>query len=159
MRVGPSARAVGKTTAFSRKAATVIEPDVQAQAAAFKADPDAALRDLEEPVLLDVLDTFVAAQLRPELAISARRPRPHHLRTERGRREIDLLVELGGGRVVGLEVKAAAAVDSADARHLIWLRDALGERFLAGAVLHTGPDVYLLDGRIVAAPIATLWNA
>ena len=83
----------------------------------------------------------------------------HHLRTERGRREIDLLVELGGGRVVGLEVKAAAAVDSADAGHLIWLRDALGERFLAGAVLHTGPDVYLLDGRMVAAPIATLWDA
>ncbi len=34
-----------------------------------------------------VLDTFVAAQLRPELALSSSRPRLYHLRTEEGRHE------------------------------------------------------------------------
>ena len=106
-----------------------------------------------------VLDTFVAAQLRAELEISATRPRLHHLRTEQGRHEIDLIAELAGPRVVGIEVKASAAPTARrDAKHLRWLRDELGERFLAGVVLHTGSRVYELDEKIVAAPIAVLWG-
>jgi uncharacterized protein len=106
-----------------------------------------------------VLDTFVAAQLRPELAISSSRPRLYHLRTEEGRHEIDLVAELAGRRVVGIEVKAVAAPTArTDARHLAWLAEQLGERFLAGVVLHTGPHVYRLAERIVAAPIAVLWG-
>src|SRR5438034_5945209 len=49
--VGP--RAAGKTTTIARRARTVIALNAEAQAAAFVADPDAALRGLEEPVLLD----------------------------------------------------------------------------------------------------------
>jgi predicted AAA+ superfamily ATPase len=49
--VGP--RATGKTTTALRHAATTVRLDQPAQAAAFLADPDAALRGLEEPVLLD----------------------------------------------------------------------------------------------------------
>lgn len=107
-----------------------------------------------------VLDTFVAAQLRPELAISRSRPRLYHLRTAEGRHEIDLIAELAGQRVVAIEVKANAAPSSReDARHLVWLAEQLGERFLAGVVFHTGPHVYRLAERIVAAPIATLWSS
>src|SRR5690606_8078527 len=51
MILGP--RASGKTTTLARRARTTIELDAAAQAAAFEADPDAALRDLDEPVLLD----------------------------------------------------------------------------------------------------------
>lgn len=49
--VGP--RATGKTTTASRLAATIVRLDRPAEAAAFRADPDAALRGLQEPVLLD----------------------------------------------------------------------------------------------------------
>ena len=63
-----------------------------------------------------------------------------------------------GDRVVGIEIKAAAAVGRAEAKHLIWLRDKLGDRFVAGVVMHSGPAVFEIDDRIVAAPIATLWN-
>ncbi len=106
-----------------------------------------------------ILDTFVAAQLRPELATSATRPRLHHLRTEQGRHEIDLIAELAGQRVVGIEVKASAAPTAReDAKHLRWLREELGERFLAGIVLHTGPRAYELEEKIIAAPIAVLWG-
>jgi hypothetical protein len=33
----------------------------------------------------------------------------------------------------------------------------LGDRFVAGVVLHTGPRVYTLGERIIAVPICTLW--
>jgi predicted AAA+ superfamily ATPase len=46
-------RASGKTTTAVRHAATVVRLDRSAEAVAFRADPDAALRDLAEPVLLD----------------------------------------------------------------------------------------------------------
>ena len=81
-----------------------------------------------------------------------------HLRQEQGRHEVDLLVELGAGRVLGIEVKAHAAPGADSARHLAWLRDELGDRFVAGVVLHTGPRVYALGEKIVAAPICTLWS-
>ena len=49
--LGP--RASGKTTSLRRYAKTVIRLDVENVAEGFKADPDAALRGLPEPILLD----------------------------------------------------------------------------------------------------------
>jgi hypothetical protein len=56
-----------------------------------------------------------------------------------------------------MEVKATAAPRLEDARHIVWLRDRLGERFLGGVVLHTGPRTFRLAERVIAAPIGTLW--
>lgn len=125
-------------------------------AAALRLDAAGILRDGD--MLGRMLDTFVAAQLRPELACSDAQPRLHHLRTSEGRHEVDLVLELAGERVLGIEVKATAAPSAGDAKHLRWLRDQLGERFVAGVVLHTGPRAFRLDERIVAAPISTLWG-
>ncbi|MFH0944698.1 MAG: DUF4143 domain-containing protein, partial [Planctomycetota bacterium] len=61
--------------------------------AVLRLDPSAVLRDGD--LLGRVLDTFVAAQLRAELAVSETRPRLFHLRQEQGRHEIDLIAELG----------------------------------------------------------------
>lgn len=116
---------------------------------------DTIIRDGD--LLGRVIDTFVVGQLRPEVALALPRPRLHHLRTHNGRQEIDLVIEVGGGRIVAIEVKAGAAKRD-DARHLAWLRDRLGDRFLAGVVLHTGQHVYSLGDRITAAPIASIWS-
>jgi len=124
-------------------------------AAILKLTPDAVIRDINW--IGRMIDTFVAAQIRPEIALSPLRPKLHHVRTKGGRQEVDLLVEFGGGTVVGIEVKATAAPDNSDARHLRWMRDELGDRFLMGIVLHTGPYDIQLDDKIVAAPISTLW--
>ncbi len=124
----------------------------------------AALRMNEQGVLRDgdllgrVLDTFVAAQLRPELRVSETRPRLYHLRQDKGEHEVDLLVELGGERLIGLEIKATAAPKYIDAKHLIWLRNELNDRFIAGVVFHTGPRLFMLDDKIIAAPISVLWG-
>lgn len=114
------------------------------------------LRDAD--LLGRFLDTFVAAQLRPEVDLLRPRARLHHLRTEAGRQEVDLVIDLGGGRVVAIEVKAAAAPSSRDIRHLCWLRDQLGDAFVRGILFHTGPYPFDLGERIWAVPIAALWS-
>ncbi len=123
--------------------------------AAARIDETAVLSD---PDLLGrLLDTLVVAQLRPELDLLQPRARLHHLRTEAGRQEVDLVIDLGGGRLIAAEVKATSAPTSKDARHLAWLRDELGDSFTRGIVFHTGRHPYPLDDRIWALPIATLW--
>jgi predicted AAA+ superfamily ATPase len=123
--------------------------------AVLRATPRAVLSDGD--LLGRLLDTFVLAQLRPELTVSPLRPRLYHIRQDAGRREVDLLAELGADRVIGLEVKATSAPSASDARHLAWLRDQLGEKFVAGAVLHTGPATFRLGERIFAVPVCAFW--
>jgi uncharacterized protein len=65
-----------------------------------------------------LLDTFVAAQLRAELAASSNDPRLYHLREEQGRREVDLLIETASGQLIAIEVKASATVTASDPRHV-----------------------------------------
>jgi len=132
----------------------LIDPALAA--ALLRLDVGAVLRDGD--VLGRLLDTFVVAQLRSELAICQTRPRLYHLREEHGRYEVDVLAELGGGNLLALEVKADAAPDRDAARHLAWLRDRLGERFAQGVVFHTGPAAYQLSERIIALPICALWG-
>jgi predicted AAA+ superfamily ATPase len=103
------------------------------------------------------LETFVVAELRASLEACQSRPTLHYLRDRDGRHEVDVLVEYGGGRVAGIEIKAAAAVSSDDAKHLRWCRAELGDQFVGGIVLHTGSRVFRLEPGIVAAPIASLW--
>jgi predicted AAA+ superfamily ATPase len=124
-------------------------------ASLLRVDELGVLRDGD--LLGRLLDTFVASQLRAELPVARSRRRLHHLHEEHGRHEVDLLAELGGGQVVALEVKATASPARDDARHLMWLRDRLQDRFAAGIVLHTGSRPFDLDDRISAVPICALW--
>lgn len=117
---------------------------------------DDLMRDAD--LLGRFLDTFVAAEIRAELPACSSRPRMFHLRTQGGRQEIDLILELSGGRIVAVEVKASARVTDRDARHLCWLRDLIGDRFAHGLVLHAGPRVFGLSDRVTAAPISVLWS-
>lgn len=132
----------------------VVDPALAA--AVLGLDLGALLRDGD--MLGRVLESFVMAQLRSELPVCETRPRLYHLREEHGRHEVDIVVELGGRDVIACEVKADAAPGREDARHLIWCRDRLGERFLRGVLFHTGPGAYELDERIAALPISALWG-
>ena len=60
---------------------------------------------------------------------------------------------------LGIEVRAAATTRPDHATHLAWLRDKLGDRFIAGVVLYTGALSLPLGDRIVALPLSTLWEA
>ena len=61
-------------------------------------------------------------------------------------------------QLIGIEVKAAATVTASDARHLAWLRGETGDAFAAGIILHTGPHVFPVSDRIIAAPVSALWS-
>jgi predicted AAA+ superfamily ATPase len=112
----------------------------------------------EPRVLGAVLGTFVAAQLRPELAVLTRPPKLLQARDKGGRHEVDIVIEFPRHRVVGIEIKATAAPALDDARHLIWLRDRLGDAFVGGIVLRTGPASFHLTSKIVATPVSTIWT-
>jgi predicted AAA+ superfamily ATPase len=118
-------------------------------------DARSVLRDVDQ--LGRLVDTFVVSQLRAELSVSELGITMHHLRQEHGRREVDLVLEAADGRVVAVEIKATAAPTAEMARHLIWLRDELGDNLVAGVVLHTGPRPFRIDDRIHALPISSLW--
>ncbi|HYI80491.1 MAG TPA: ATP-binding protein [Thermoleophilaceae bacterium] len=78
-----------------------------------------------------------------------------HLRTARGRHEVDLIVERADGGVVAMEVKLARSV-AGDAKHLTWLEQKLGDRVLDRVILTTGPEAYRRQDGIAVVPLALL---
>ncbi len=124
--------------------------------AAARVDERSVLRDGD--LLGGMLDTFVVAQLRPEVTLLHPRARLHHLRSRDGQ-EVDVVIDLGGGQAIAIEIRASSAPTVRDARHLVWLRDHLGQGFRAGVVFHTGPMPFELGDRIWALPICALWAA
>lgn len=79
-----------------------------------------------------------------------------HVRAQRGEREIDLLVEGRGNRLVGIEVKLSASVSGKDVRHLLWLRDQLGDQVRDLVVITTGPTAYRRNDGVAVVPLALL---
>ena len=79
-----------------------------------------------------------------------------HLRTARGRQEVDLIVERADGGVVAIEVKLARSVSDEDGKHLRWLRDKLGDRALDLIIITTGPEAYRRKDGIAVIPLALL---
>lgn len=85
----------------------------------------------------------------------AARARTGHLRTQDGRHEVDLIVERDGA-VLAFEVKLAATVTDDDVKHLIWLRDQIGDDLVDAVVISTGPDAYRRRDGIAVIPAALL---
>ncbi|HJB62525.1 MAG TPA: ATP-binding protein [Candidatus Microbacterium pullistercoris] len=110
------------------------------------------------PLLGSLLECFVVGELRRQQTWASTRTTLHHYRDNRGV-EVDAILETPDGRVVGIEVKSAATVRSRDAVGLAKLRDRLGDRFVAGYVLHTGSSTVAVGERISAVPLDALWSA
>jgi predicted AAA+ superfamily ATPase len=128
--------------------------DTGLTAGALRVDAGDLLR--EGDLLGRMIDTYVAAQVRAEIASSDRLPGLFHLRDRDGH-EVDLLLDYGRRGLIGVEIKASAAPTRADSGSLRWLQQQLPD-LRAGVVLHTGARVYRLDDGIAAVPIAALWN-
>jgi predicted AAA+ superfamily ATPase len=80
----------------------------------------------------------------------------HHLRTRDGAHEADLIIERRDQRVLALEVKLSATVDERDVRHLLWLRNKLGDDLLDAAVITTGQRAYRRADGIAVIPAVLL---
>ena len=79
-----------------------------------------------------------------------------HLRTEKGAHEIDLLVRADDGRTVAIEVKLAAAPGSHDVRHLLWLKEQLGDELVDMVLVNTGSAAYRRQDGVAVVPLALL---
>jgi hypothetical protein len=82
--------------------------------------------------------------------------RVKHLRTARGRQEVDLIVERPDGAVLALEVKLTKTVDDGHVKHLNWLHEKLGERLLDKVVVTTGAEAYRRADGVAVVPLALL---
>jgi predicted AAA+ superfamily ATPase len=80
-----------------------------------------------------------------------------HLRLGSGRHEVDLILERDDDRaVVAFEVKLAATVSDADVKHLLWLRDELGDQLADAVVLTTGEHAYRRPDGVAVIPLGLL---
>ena len=86
----------------------------------------------------------------------AAKARVSHFRTRDGDHEVDLIVERADRRVVAIEVKLARLVTDEHVRHLLWLRERLGDDLLDAVVVTTGPDAYRRRDGIAVVPAALL---
>jgi predicted AAA+ superfamily ATPase len=82
--------------------------------------------------------------------------RVKHLRLQGGRREVDLIVERADQRVVAIEVKLGNAVEDRDVKHLLWLREQIGDDLIDAVVIHTGPQAYRRKDGVAVIPAALL---
>jgi hypothetical protein len=79
-----------------------------------------------------------------------------HLRTHRGEREVDLIVERPDHRIIAFEVKLSRTVEAHDVRHLLWLRHQVGADLIDSVVINTGPAAYRRPDGVAVVPAALL---
>lgn len=105
-----------------------------------------------------LLETFCVGEMLKQASWMGSPPQPGHWRTHDGD-EVDLVLERDDGALAGVEVKAGERVSADQFRSLRKLREAFGDRFLGGVVLHLGSRAYTQDDRLHAIPVDRLWLA
>jgi len=103
-----------------------------------------------------LVEGFALMELRKLADVSSTHPTLYHLRTHGGI-EVDAVMEAPDGRLVGVEVKAAASVGSSDFNGLRFLQERLGDRFHLGMVLYAGRETVKFSSKLWAIPLAALW--
>jgi predicted AAA+ superfamily ATPase len=82
--------------------------------------------------------------------------RVFHMRSDSGDREIDIIVEHPDGRVIAIEVKVTQNPSSRDVRHLLWLKEELGENLTDMLVITPGPWAHRREDGVAVVPAALL---
>ena len=104
-----------------------------------------------------LLESFVFGELLKLSSWADDRYEFSHFR-DKERNEVDIVLEDGRGRIVGIEVKASASVSGRDFSGLRRLATACGDRFVLGLVLYDHDRSVPFGDRMAAAPVSTLWS-
>lgn len=107
-----------------------------------------------ETLLGALFESLIALNLR--VYAQSAEANVRHLRSQRGEREIDFIIVGPDGGVVAVEVKLSASVNTDDTKHLVWLKDRLGDQLLDAVVVTTGPEAYRREDGIAVVPAALL---
>ena len=94
-------------------------------------------------------------ELDRQISWSEDRPQLFHFR-DRDQREVDIVRRYRDGSVSAIEVKASATVRPQDFRGLRHLREQLGDRFKAGALLLAPASTVPFGQRMSAVPLCGL---
>jgi predicted AAA+ superfamily ATPase len=119
--------------------------------------PDALAPGAVSGLAGGLLESFVAAELRRQLAWADTPAELFHFRDRNGA-EVDIIIETQDRLVAGIEMKSSGSPDTSDFRHLKLLREKLGDRFRLGVVLYTGKAALPFGDRLVALPYSALWT-
>jgi predicted AAA+ superfamily ATPase len=110
-----------------------------------------------EPALIGpLLEALVITELRKQQTWSAIQPELAHFRTAHGE-EVDAVLD-ARGRLVGIEVKAAASVSPGDFRGLRAMAAATGRRFHRGVLFYLGETAVAVSPQLYALPLPALWR-
>lgn len=104
----------------------------------------------------DLFESFVVAELHKQAGWSARMIDLFHFRDRNGAEVDAIAVDRRTQEVAGVEIKWTATPRPDHARHLVLLRDRLGDRFTVGVVIHGGTQVLRLTDRVWAVPAGCL---
>jgi hypothetical protein len=113
----------------------------------------------DDQVTGKLFENLVAMEIARLLGWAETSATQYHYRDRSTGDEIDVVLESRAGDITCVECKAAATVRPADYRAMTKLRDARGERFMAGVVIYTGAETRALAERIWALPVSALWSA
>lgn len=111
----------------------------------------------ERGALGPLLESFVVSELRKQLGWNEAGAELYHYRTTSGR-EVDIVIEDRAGRLVAIEVKAAATVKHGDFSGIRSLGEDQGKRLIRGIVLYLGDDAAAFGERMQAMPVSALWR-
>ena len=111
-----------------------------------------------DPTLAGALtENFVVGELKKQMGWSEIRVKMFHFRTSNDR-EVDIILENGGGEIVGVEVKSSSSVGHHDFKGLNLLSDSLPRKFRRGIILYTGSQFLAFGENLFAVPIQALWK-
>lgn len=118
----------------------------------LRADRDVLLRDGH--LLGRLFEGFVTQSV--QVYAGPAGARVAHLRQQDGRREVDLIVEGPGLRVLAIEVKLTGSPGDGDVRNLLWLRDQIGDDLIDAVVVTAGRYAYRRPDGVAVVPAALL---
>ena len=79
-----------------------------------------------------------------------------HLRTRDARAEVDFIIQRPDGKILAIESKLGSRVTEKDTKHLLWLKNLLGDRVLDLAVVNTGAEAWRMSSGVAVIPLALL---
>ncbi len=104
-----------------------------------------------------LLETFVYSEILKQSGWLDEQCSFSHYR-DKDQHEVDIVVENEAGDLLGIEVKAAATVNTSDFKGLRKLADAAGDALRLGVVLYDGEQTVPFGDRMFAAPVSCVWG-
>ena len=120
-------------------------------------DIDANDLQNDRNLLGQLVESFVFQELRRQASSSSKPYKFYHFRDRYGV-EADMVIELGGSKIAGVEIKAGASITSSDFKALRKIKAAHEDRFTFGALLYDGELCASFGDGMFAVPIRMLWE-